>query len=433
MIIRLFFSLCILHLRPLELNMSINRIVFILIVLMLPSVSYSLDFSGDNYLMVNTDRLRLRSEPTLGSRIVSVLDQEDKVVLLERGEMDSIDSLEAPWIKVFTDDSRLLGWVFSGYISDTEEPVDYGDEGPFNRRGNIQSGLEYNRSSDNTYLDEFSLPLLFAKRATRCLLQKDDVTIDSVQFKPSPYLKSTCFNIDLSDYPEGNHIFTVSAYDANTLLATREFEIDKYEREQNLIDGYHEDLFEYRKKDSVIEILELYDVYFDQDSPEMPAYRPDLNTYVMDLDGEYQMRISIQPDESEYRIKELPLHIEILRGESVAADYELGIWEFIADHECYGVGPEFHLFDGGFVITCNWPFESPRDMLVFSKTSHSLQSVFDYFKENKMERYNYYFDVTLEDGMVIARNLKSRYDNYTPRTYYFSLENGKFIKAEKIP
>jgi len=69
-----------------------------------------------NYIVINS--INLRSNPsTSDSKIIKVLSEGSNLILLEKGENTIIDGLEAPWVKVQSEDD-YIGWCFSGYIKE---------------------------------------------------------------------------------------------------------------------------------------------------------------------------------------------------------------------------------------------------------------------------------------------------------------------------
>jgi len=70
-----------------------------------------------------TSNLRVRSEPdTSKDNQVGRVPESDSVELLEVGRTETINDVTAPWYKVKTTDGTI-GWVFSGYLSDTRDPL----------------------------------------------------------------------------------------------------------------------------------------------------------------------------------------------------------------------------------------------------------------------------------------------------------------------
>ncbi len=71
-----------------------------------------------------TDNLRLRDEPNTSSLMVTTLSHGSAVQVLETGEIQTIDGITAPWVKVLSE-SGYTGWCFSGYLEaiPREEPV----------------------------------------------------------------------------------------------------------------------------------------------------------------------------------------------------------------------------------------------------------------------------------------------------------------------
>jgi len=70
-----------------------------------------------------TTNLRVRSEPdTSKDNQVGRVPEGDSVELLEVGKTASVDGITAPWYRVRIADGTI-GWVFSGYLSDTRDPL----------------------------------------------------------------------------------------------------------------------------------------------------------------------------------------------------------------------------------------------------------------------------------------------------------------------
>ena len=69
------------------------------------------------------ENLRLRESPDTTSAIVTTLEQESKVTILEIGQNTTINEVTAPWIKVQTTDGET-GWCFGLYLRETRfEPT----------------------------------------------------------------------------------------------------------------------------------------------------------------------------------------------------------------------------------------------------------------------------------------------------------------------
>jgi len=81
-------------------------------------IYYYQERSGGVYYATTT--VRLRSEPETGkdNRIASI-PKGGSVELLETGKTETIDDMTAPWYKVKTANGTI-GWVFSGYLSQTK-------------------------------------------------------------------------------------------------------------------------------------------------------------------------------------------------------------------------------------------------------------------------------------------------------------------------
>ncbi len=68
-----------------------------------------------------TDNLRLRDAPNTTSLMVTTLNKGSAVQVLETGEMQTIDGISAPWLKVLSE-SGYTGWCFSGYLEEVLKP-----------------------------------------------------------------------------------------------------------------------------------------------------------------------------------------------------------------------------------------------------------------------------------------------------------------------
>lgn len=65
------------------------------------------------------ENLRIRVNPTLNAGTIIVLSKNSKVKVLEMGRNETIDGINANWVKVVTD-SDYVGWCFSGYLQTFE-------------------------------------------------------------------------------------------------------------------------------------------------------------------------------------------------------------------------------------------------------------------------------------------------------------------------
>ena len=57
----------------------------------------------------------LFSEPNLYSTIIMTLSEGKNLILLEKGENISIEGIDAPWVKIKSENNET-GWCFSGYL-----------------------------------------------------------------------------------------------------------------------------------------------------------------------------------------------------------------------------------------------------------------------------------------------------------------------------
>ncbi len=110
-------------------------------------------FEG-KYFFTDT-RLKLRENSNLSSKVITVLDNEACVLLLEEGISATIDDIDDNWVKVKTipqegkNDKSVEGWVFGGYlISGREAPV-LSDEN--NLYLITESWFDYDKRGGSTY------------------------------------------------------------------------------------------------------------------------------------------------------------------------------------------------------------------------------------------------------------------------------------------
>ncbi|GMO28972.1 MAG: hypothetical protein Pg6A_16980 [Termitinemataceae bacterium] len=119
------------------------------------------------YYITATDNLRIRSEPDRGAEnIIAMLAEGDTITLLEKGEMDSVDGIDAPWVKIKTADGTT-GWVFSGYLTAAADSETMANKtlGESPETGILESveteaervlndGLEISDSADGWFMEE---------------------------------------------------------------------------------------------------------------------------------------------------------------------------------------------------------------------------------------------------------------------------------------
>jgi hypothetical protein len=59
--------------------------------------------------------LRLRNESSIKGLIIRNLDKNDKMIILKKGNKESIDGVDGNWVKVLTDKNEI-GWCFDSYL-----------------------------------------------------------------------------------------------------------------------------------------------------------------------------------------------------------------------------------------------------------------------------------------------------------------------------
>jgi hypothetical protein len=79
-------------------------------------------FAEENMTHYVTDNLRLRSDSSLNSAVITTLPQYTALRILENGKSETISGVTAPWIKVISQ-TGYEGWCFSAYITQIEEIV----------------------------------------------------------------------------------------------------------------------------------------------------------------------------------------------------------------------------------------------------------------------------------------------------------------------
>ena len=84
-------------------------------------VPFSKGSMEPNYY-VSDGPLNMRTDPGLNGRKMFFyqLPTGTKVFVTETGKTETIDGITAPWVWIWTEDTRFYGWVFSGYLKKTE-------------------------------------------------------------------------------------------------------------------------------------------------------------------------------------------------------------------------------------------------------------------------------------------------------------------------
>ena len=91
-----------------------------------------------------TDRLRVRENPDTSSAIVTTLDTDTQVQLLETGATETIGGITAPWVKVLSENG-FTGWAFTGYL----EPLAPEQENPETQNLDLVNPELENRETQN--------------------------------------------------------------------------------------------------------------------------------------------------------------------------------------------------------------------------------------------------------------------------------------------
>jgi hypothetical protein len=67
------------------------------------------------YFKPKIANLRLRSEPSSKGKIIRSLAKEDKLLILKKGAMETIEGVKGFWVRVLTDKDEI-GWCFDAYL-----------------------------------------------------------------------------------------------------------------------------------------------------------------------------------------------------------------------------------------------------------------------------------------------------------------------------
>ena len=81
------------------------------------------DMSSFQTSHTTADRLRVRDDPATDSLIVTTLDADAEVQVLETGPVETIGGTTAPWVRVLTANG-FTGWAFSGFLESTAAPAE---------------------------------------------------------------------------------------------------------------------------------------------------------------------------------------------------------------------------------------------------------------------------------------------------------------------
>ncbi len=93
------------------------KIKLSLLLLLLSCFSYALPFTH-----YTSDYLRLRKSENLDSEIITVLEPNLGIEVVEKGKNETIDGIKADWVKVKCANG-YIGWCFSGYLHPIEKDV----------------------------------------------------------------------------------------------------------------------------------------------------------------------------------------------------------------------------------------------------------------------------------------------------------------------
>lgn len=78
---------------------------------------YKLSGPTIKYKKLKIEKLRLRIDPSLNSKIVRNLNKEDKLIIIKTGKEEIIEGNKGNWVKVITGQNEI-GWCFNNYLED---------------------------------------------------------------------------------------------------------------------------------------------------------------------------------------------------------------------------------------------------------------------------------------------------------------------------
>jgi hypothetical protein len=67
------------------------------------------------YFKPKVANLRMRSEASSKGKVIRTLTKEDKVLILEKGEKETIEGVKGIWMRVLSDKNEI-GWCFDAYL-----------------------------------------------------------------------------------------------------------------------------------------------------------------------------------------------------------------------------------------------------------------------------------------------------------------------------
>ena len=94
-----------------------KKISFVLVLFFVECFMYSIP-----YTHYTSDYLRIRKDYNLNSQIITVLEPNMGVELVEKGKKDTIDGIKSNWVKVIAANG-YSGWCFAGYLKPIEKDV----------------------------------------------------------------------------------------------------------------------------------------------------------------------------------------------------------------------------------------------------------------------------------------------------------------------
>jgi hypothetical protein len=71
-------------------------------------------FIGNIYKTL--ENLRLRSRPNLSGNILLTIQKDEWVVVLEEGNVETIDGITSAWVRIKINSNHAEGWCFGGYL-----------------------------------------------------------------------------------------------------------------------------------------------------------------------------------------------------------------------------------------------------------------------------------------------------------------------------
>ena len=132
---------------------------YLCILFLVTSLLYSLP-----YTHYTSDYLRIRNDYNLNSQIITVLEPNMGVELVEKGKKDTIDGITSNWVKVIAANG-YVGWCFAGYLKPIEKDV---SEILAKEVEKVQSQISQNDLQNNSSINDNTLIIKKIEKNFKC-------------------------------------------------------------------------------------------------------------------------------------------------------------------------------------------------------------------------------------------------------------------------